>query len=806
MPAEELATFRVEDGLRVELVAAEPLVFAPVAMRFDGDGRLWVAEMRGYMPDVDGTGEDAPVGSIAVLSDSDGDGRMDQRDVFLDGLVLPRAVLPTRGGALVIAPPELFFARDTDGDGVADERETVATGLGGLESPEHAINGLLPSLDNWIRVANADRRWRYGHAGWIEGRTAGGGQWGIAQDDEGRIFYDTNSQSLFADLVPSHYTVRNPNLGRAAGVLHRVVHDETVRPAHATPGVNRGYRDGMLREDGSLTTFTAACAPFIHRGDALDELRGDAFVCEPAGNLIKRFELAERSDGRLVGVDPRTQGEFLTSTDERFRPVALAGGPDGALYVADMYRGVIQHRLFVTSFLRAQIEERELELPLACGRIWRITDRNEVPESRPLSDASWTEVLERLGHPNGWWRDVAQRTIVEEGVGDRELIERVAALVEREANPLCRLHALWTLEGLGAATLPRFEGALRDPDPRVRRAALRVAEGSLVQDARYTVARMLAAVPGDEPRTLWQAAHSVGEAGRDDARAALLGIVNASGAELTDPILRGAVLSGLNGVELEFLEDLFALPSWSEETAGRASLLSEVARCVGHDGRAERIDRALQAASALDRARRWQLAAVLRGLLDARPPGPDGAPAPLSISSSGGALAMIAAAADEATGALAAELYDSLLWPGRKDLELPVVRELDAVERARFDRGRAIYSLMCARCHMDTGRGERGKAPPLRASSWVLGDEARLARIVRFGLVGPIDVLDQRWNGEMPAWAGSDEELADLLTYLRREWGNGVEPVTPESVRRALQAAGPRAAPFTAEELDAEEL
>ena len=295
----ERETFAVPPGIRVELVAAEPLVVAPVAMAFDGDGGLWVAEMRGYMPDVDGTAEDAPIGQVARLTDVDGDGRMDRRTVFLDGLVLPRALLPTRDGLLCIAPPELLFARDTDGDGVADERRVIATGMGGIESPEHAINGLVPGIDNWIRVANAPRRFRFSpdgprgpHVwasgvtrlahGWIEARTSGGGQWGLSFDDEGRCFYNTNSQSLYADLIPSWYAVRNPHLGRAAGVLVRVVHDETVRPSRPNPGVNRGYREGLLREDGTLSRFTAACSPFVHRGAALASFRGDAFVCEPA--------------------------------------------------------------------------------------------------------------------------------------------------------------------------------------------------------------------------------------------------------------------------------------------------------------------------------------------------------------------------------------------------------------------------------------------------------------------------------------------------------------------------------------------
>jgi len=797
-PEEAIASFRLPAGVELELVAAEPLVGDPVAIAFDGEGRLWVAEMRGYMPDVDGTGEAEPVGQIAVLDDTDGDGRMDERTVFLDGLVLPRAILPTRGGLLCIAPPEFFFARDSDGDGVADERVTLATGLGGIESPEHAINSLHAGLDNWIRVANAPRRWRALRGEWIEGRTASGGQWGLCHDDDGRVFYNTNSQSLFADLIPSHYAVRNSNLGRARGVLVRIVKDETVRPARPNPGVNRGYQKGLLREDGTLSRFTAACSPFIHRGTALARFRGDAFVCEPAGNLVKHFELTDDGDGRIVATDPRSAGEFLTSTDERFRPVALANGPDGALYIADMYRGVIQHRVFVTTFLRRQIEERRLERPIGHGRIWRLTDGDARTPVSGLADRTWTEVTELLGNPDGWWRDLAQRTIVEEGEGDRNAIE-LTLEAARSKNPQARVHALWALEGIDALERGTVEDALGDLDPRVVRTAIRLAENFLARDAQELLALIVAAAEQGSMRTRWQAALSAGEASGEPAHQALLELL-ASGAN--DDVLADCVLSGLAGEEIDFLGRLLSKDGWAAEAPGRRAFVARLTRCIGREGRSDRILHSLDLARHCTGERSWQSTAVLRGLLDARAPGPDGSPAPLVLSASPQAFTDLTGADDPEVARLATELRGFLFWPGRDDLDLPTVRPLEPDERARFERGRAVYAQVCSSCHQASGRGEPGKAPALRASRWTLGDAARLVRIVRWGLVGPIEVRGEHWESEMPAWGGSDEDLAAVLTYTRREWGNGVEPVTVEQVRAATDATPARNRPFTIEELE----
>ncbi|MGC6486962.1 MAG: PVC-type heme-binding CxxCH protein, partial [Planctomycetota bacterium] len=380
--AEERATFHLPKGYEAQLFAAEPMVRDPVVATWDADGRMWVCEFTNYMLDIEATDEAAPTGRVVVLHDDDGDGAADRSTVFADELVLPRAVLPMRGGALVLTPPQLVWMPDADGDLVADgPREVVLDGFeAGTGNPEHAGNALVWGLDNRIHLANDRRMLRWTGPGAFEVEQGnGGGQWGLSMDDRGRFFFNSNADWLRCDLLPGRYGPTAQPLGGLPGLGHRVVTDQRVWPSHITPGVNRGYREGLLK-DYTLTRTTGVCSPCSYRG-ALLPFDGDVFVCEPCGNLVRRFRLRDH-DGRLGGDNAYhdAQDEFLTSTDERFRPVDLKNGPDGALYVVDMYRGVIQHRNYVTSFLRDQVEKRGLEQPVHMGRIWRI-----VPKAAPAA-------------------------------------------------------------------------------------------------------------------------------------------------------------------------------------------------------------------------------------------------------------------------------------------------------------------------------------------------------------------------------------------------------------------------------------
>ena len=264
-PEEELKTFKLPPGFHAELVAAEPMVEEPIALTFDPDGRMYVVEMRGYMPDLAGTGELDPVGRIVRLESSKGDGHFDKSTVFLDNLVVPRAVGLAGDGVLVGEPPNLYFCRDTKGDGHCDQKTIVANDYGRRSAnPEHMANGFVWSLDNWYYNADYSGRFRYiSRARFVRDGTISRGEWGIAQDDVGRLFYNTNGSMLRCDLFPSSYLTRNPYLSTPAGVNVGIASNAT-HPARVNPGVNRGYT-ADCDAHGKLQRVTASCGPTIYR-------------------------------------------------------------------------------------------------------------------------------------------------------------------------------------------------------------------------------------------------------------------------------------------------------------------------------------------------------------------------------------------------------------------------------------------------------------------------------------------------------------------------------------------------------------
>lgn len=464
-----LQHMQAEEGMQVQLVAAEPQVFVPVAMSFDDRGRMWVVEMMGYMPDTSGTGEDVRNGKIVILEDTDHDGVADSRKVFLDSLVLPRAICLVENGVLVAEPPRLWFVENNnDRPGkktLVDDKYTEGGNV------EHQPNGLLRAMDNWIYNAKSDKRYRKAGNKWLIEHTHFRGQWGISQDNYGRLFYNNNSENLLGDYFSPGLGAGNPQQRNVAGFNERIVPDNRVYPIRATPGVNRGYMKGVLDDSLRLVNFTAACGPLIYRAQLLGEgFEGNAFVAEPSANLIKRNVLTD--SGYIVNGRQAYKGkEFLASTDERFRPVNLYTGPDGALYILDMYRGIIQHKTYLTPYLRNEIKSRNLTQPLNCGRIYRV-----VPEKAGNIQAitltyNPDSLLALLDHSNGWVRDRAQQLIVDNHytILARRLRER---LKQTTGSSWGLLHAMWTLEGLGQLQLADVEAVLRQGNPYLRVQAL----------------------------------------------------------------------------------------------------------------------------------------------------------------------------------------------------------------------------------------------------------------------------------------------------------------------------------------------
>jgi mono/diheme cytochrome c family protein/glucose/arabinose dehydrogenase len=814
-PEEEAKTFRLPAGFRVELVAAEPLVHSPVQAQFDHLGRLWVVEMNGYMPDLEGSGEQEPNGNIVILEDTDGDGRMDRRTGFLDRLVMPRSVMLVGGGALVAEPPVVWFARDTDGDGKADEKIEAfadyatqdAPRLGAKANPEHASNGLLWALDNWIYSANHTFRYRWtGEAdSWLKEPTIFRGQWGLTQDDTGRLHFNSNSDPHRADFVPSHYLARNPNLRPAYGANVQVQRDMKVWTARVNPGVNRGYQPNQLTPEGKLATFTGACGPVVYRGDQLGaDCAGNVFLCEPAGNFIRRHKITEK-DGEFTVANAHPESEFLAALDERFRPVNLMNGPDGSLYVVDLYRGLIQHRIYLTSYLRKQVESRKLQSSVDLGRIWRVV-RTDQPVNRTdklPAKPSTAELIARLSHANGFWRDTAQRLLVE-----RNDPVATASLKELVRNPgtataLGRLHALWTLDGLSALDLPTLQAASADADGRVRSAALRLAEGFFNgpsrEDALNLVYQRAGFIPPAEQTQLLFTLGQIRTSQADNIIKVLL---------LNMPPSRlrfDAAISGLGGRELEFLEGMVGDPACATMRDSHAPLLGGLARCVTQEGDPARIAQLLNLATR-GTPGNWQAAALLDGIAGTVPVAKAGQPAPklIRLEAEPKAFAKLRDIADEGFRKQFARLDAVLGWPDKPGLPpQPTARPLTADERASFVRGKEVYALVCAACHQPHGWGQEGLAPVLRDAEWPLGPEGRAIRIVLHGVRDELTVKGAKWNSNMPAFgeAISDQQIADVLTYLRREWGHLADPVTEAAVKSVRTATAGREDSWTEAEL-----
>jgi mono/diheme cytochrome c family protein len=465
--AESIKKMKLEQGFSIQIVAEEPLLNSPVAMSFDNNGRIWIVEMENYMPDTLGSGEDLPTGKIVILSDKNRDGKMDQRTIFLDSLVLPRAISLFENGILVAESPNLWFYEIVNDKPVRKVLVDAAYAEGG--NVEHQPNGLFRALDNWIYNAKSGKRYRKKEGKWLIERTHFRGQWGITQDDQGRIFYNNNSENLQGDYFSPGLGASNENQQRLAGFSESIIKNNKVYPIRQTPGVNRAYMTGILDDSLRLVNFTAACGPVIFNSTLFGaDYYGNAFVAEPSANLIKRNILI--NTGYIVTGQQAYKGrEFLASTDERFRPVNLSVGPDGALYIVDMYRGIIQHKTYLTPYLKGQIKARGLSDPTNYGRIYKIVPKGKKAEKLSIPNDSG-RLIKLLDHSNGWVRNKAQQVIVDSK--NKELEISLRALLTNTNRPLAAIHALWSMEGLSVLKKEDVLPLLKNSDWTLRMQAL----------------------------------------------------------------------------------------------------------------------------------------------------------------------------------------------------------------------------------------------------------------------------------------------------------------------------------------------
>jgi mono/diheme cytochrome c family protein/glucose/arabinose dehydrogenase len=839
-PEEALKTFYMPPGYRVELVAAEPMIQEPVAIDWDLEGRLWAVEMPGFMRNVAGSDEHDPIGRVVVLEDTNRDGRMDKRTVFADGLVLARALKVLDRGVLVGEPPNAWLMRDTNGDLRMDTKELVTAEYGRREvDPENNANGFFWALDNRMHTAGqVDVHLRLKDGVFEVLKTLRRGEWGVTQDDAGRIYRNTNESALHVDLVPTPYFARNPNLVRTRGSYERLASYNpdlnVVWPVRPNPGTNRAYQVGIDRPDGTLAKFTTVCAPLVYRGDRLPaDLHGNVFVAEPGANLVSRIILND--DGTTLRARKAYDtGEFLASTDERFRPVYLSDAPDGTLYIADMYRGILQHRVSLTIYLRDYILQRKLEEPTGLGRIYRVVhETTRRDNTTSLAAASPAQLVGALSHPNGWWRDTAQRLLVERG--GKSVVPALVKLAEGAKDWRTRLHALWTLDGIDSIERSTVSKALEDASRDVRAAAIRVAERWLGEAGTPIQAAVMKRLDDSDWAVRQQLAASLGALPQGQRESAVAAVLERYA---NDPIAMDAALSGVRDSEAAVLERLL---QGQEQTVQREDAIIMLSAMIVRSAQ----DAAVQHlfASVADESRsNWQRSALLRGAevaLGAPMPGtpagegrgtataaaaglpcptcPGGRAGPggayafprsdlggaarggrgvessLRLNREPAALAGLAAGGG-AFGSRAASVLARLEWPGKAGAAGPLA-PLTTAEQQRFDAGREIYRNICQACHQPDGRGQEKLAPTLIGSALTLERADIPARILLNGKEGSV--------GLMPpvGQALDDEQMAAVLTYVRREWNQPGSPVDPALVKEVRALTAGRTRPWTNEEL-----
>lgn len=540
-PEESMKHIYLPEGYHLELVASEPMIKEPVTIAWDGNGIMYVAELNTYMQNIDGTGESNPVCRIMRLEDTDEDGKMDKSTVFIDSLVMPRMMLCVGRHLLVNETNSynIWNYSDTDGDGKADNR-TIAyrNDKKDTRNLEHQKSGLVWNLDNWIYVSCDPVRYRYKDGTLLVDSLANspGGQWGIAADNYGRLFFSNAGAE-----IPALGYQMNPAYGLLNPADQYEKRFQEVWPIIASPDAKPGARH--WRPDSSLNHFTSSCGQSIFRGDRLPkDIRGDLLICEPAGRLIRRAK-TEDQNGKIVLRNAYDHQEFITSSDMNFRPVHTATGPDGCLYIVDMNRGIIQERTWVEpgSLIRKVIESRGLQNNIGHGRIYRLVHDGFKRGPKPqMLDESSAKLITYLGHPNGWWRDNAQKELIVRG--DKSVVPALKQMAvgrqsfwdkllfwKKKPNSLARIHALWTLEGLHAIDTNTLFLALQDENPQVRKAAIWISEPYVKKDAKQVIDKLAMLKNDPSPDVRIQLMESLFYSKTEEARTLIQDIIKDGG-------------------------------------------------------------------------------------------------------------------------------------------------------------------------------------------------------------------------------------------------------------------------------------
>lgn len=614
-PIDEQKTIRALPGFRVELVASEPNLVDPVAMSFDERGRLFVCEMRGYPNGGVATGAENR-GRIRLLTDRDGDGLFETAIVFAVGLRFPTGVLPWRTGVIVTAAPDILFLDDTDGDGKADRTTVLYTGFG-LDNIQQIINTPRWGMDGWVYctvgssggtitspLAREMRplvlrgrgvRFKPDNLASIE-PTSGGGQYGLTSDESQQWFVNTNSAHLKQIVLPEHYLRRNPYLSVPSTTIDISEHGAACRVFRVSPfEAWRVERTTRRKDSPDAKRFasnelvpggfvTSGCSPMYYsRSEPLfpERDRGCVYVCDPANNLITRDKLEPNGAvyrGRRIddGV------EFIASTDNWFRPVCLDVGPDGALYLLDFYREVIETPLSLPEDIKKKLNLESRER----GRAWRIVPESYRFQSRVIDASNESSLIRALTSLNAWERNTAHRLLAQLPVEKRP---RMANAWNVGLAPEAKVSLLFALAQTRELSATHLERAIVDDSPMVRIASLKLSEPFLDKSAEL---RSLLQKRANDPDGMvrLQAVFSAGELPAVEAA----GVVSSVLRDSRDRWMTNAALSSVGNSAPATLRTLIDAKATDPGTLQRMASL--VGARGNDDGTSEALRSAVSAA------------------------------------------------------------------------------------------------------------------------------------------------------------------------------------------------------------------
>lgn len=623
-----LSTYQVADGFKIELIASEPLISDPVDMEIDEYGRMYVVEMHGYPLDRSGTGK------IILLSDSNADGVMDKRTVFAEGLELPNSIMRWKKGVLVTDAPNVLYLEDTNGDGKADVKDTLLTGFA-LTNPQHNVNNPVYGLDNWIYLAHqgsvSTQKYKedFGDEGseivftsspssprlpknanglsvrfrpdqkQIE-MMASNCQFGHTFDEWGRWFGCNNSNQGYQEVIANRYFKRNPALPISDAVQDMSDHLNApeVFPTTIHPDRQLLSGVGVMTAGSGLTAYLGGEFPEPYNKNV-------TFIAEPVYNLV-HVDVLKDSGTSFIASRILEQKEFLSSTDAWARPVNFYVGPDGDLYVLDYYRKVIESPEWMAD---EAVAAGDLYAGSDKGRIFRITPTDgkkaDWTKGLKLGDASDNELIENLANKNNWWRLNAQRLLVDRG--DKKSIPGLIAMARNTSSDVGRLHALWTLEGMGALDPSVITEALSDPVAGIRENAIRLAELHLSSAPQLTDA-LFSLQTDPDPKVRFQLLLTLGFVNTPqsvEARTKLLF------ADIDDKWVQIAALSA--GAETSSLLNV-VLERFRSEIPAYSSLVQRLTSMIGITGDADHIYQLIQKATTTDDINLKSNVAILEGL------------------------------------------------------------------------------------------------------------------------------------------------------------------------------------------------